>query len=216
MLDEETIARLNTRLENFERETSNQIVVAIFSKLPPDAEIAQYSTQVLREWKVGQAGKDNGVVLFIFKDDHKVFIATGRGMEGALPDFTCKQIIHNEIVPRFKAGDFAGGIDAGVTAIISATKGEYKGNGKTHGDHASETSSGVPLLFLLGFVIFFITVARRASSQRGVLVNRGGYVPLGGGFFGGGSGGGWGGGGGGGGFSGGGGSSGGGGAGGSW
>lgn len=219
VLDERTVSQLNSRLETFERETSNQVVVAIFGKLPVGAEIAQYSTQVFRSWQVGQAEKDNGVVLFIFKDDRKLFIATGRGMEGALPDVICKQIIENEIVPRFKAGDFPGGIDAGVSAIIAATKGEYHGNGKTAGDGQKSGSSsiGFGTILMILWVLFYL-IPRMRRSGRDVLVNRGGYMPYGGGFFsGGGSSGGssWGGGGGGG-FSGGGGSSGGGGAGGSW
>ncbi len=218
VLDEQTASQLNSRLETFERETSNQVVVAIFGKLPVGAEIAQYSTQVFRSWQVGQAEKDNGVVLFIFKDDRKLFIATGRGMEGALPDVICKQIIENEIVPRFKAGDFPGGIDAGVSAIIAATKGEYRGSGKTANDGMETDPSSS------GFVKFWIALAviyllwRLFFGRRDVMMNRGGYSSYGGGFFGNGgssSGSSWGGGGGGG-FSGGGGSSGGGGAGGSW
>ena len=216
VLDEQFVSQLNSKLETFERETSIQLVVAIFSKLPPGAEIAQYSTQVFRAWQVGQADKDNGVVLFVFKDDHKLFIATGRGMEGALPDVVCKQIIEGEIVPRFKTGDLAGGIDAGLSAIIAATKGEYHGTGKTANDGKTESSSsGFSTFWMVLVVAFFLW--RLLSGRRDVIMNRGGYSSYGGGFFGsGGSSGGssWGGGGGG--FSGGGGSSGGGGAGGSW
>jgi len=75
---------------------------------------------------VGQKHKDNGVVLFVFSQDRKMFIATGRGLEGALPDATCKTIITQEIVPRFKQGDFSGGIDAGVTALMAAAQGSTK------------------------------------------------------------------------------------------
>lgn len=220
-LDEETTARLNTRLEDFERETSNQLVVAIFANLPDQAEIAQYSTQVFRAWKVGQADKDNGVVLFIFKDSRKLFIATGRGLEGALPDVLCKQIIENEIVPRFKAGDFSGGIDSGVTAIISATKGEYVGTGKTVADGENTVfGPGMIFSFFQGLIILIVLIKlmKRIFGGGDTVMNRRGYTTTGGGWLsGGGSSGGssWGGGGGGG-FSGGGGSSGGGGAGGSW
>ncbi len=218
-LDETQIGRLNARLENFERETSNQLVVAIFSRLPPQAEIAQYSTQVFRTWQIGQAGKDNGVGLFIFKDDRKLFIATGRGLEGALPDLTCKQIIDNEIVPHFKAGDFPAGVEAGVDAIIAATQGENRGTGKTVDESRQKqaSSSGLGGWIVIAFVILYVFSALRRGS-RNMLVNRRGYRSFGGSWISGGnsSGGGWGSGGGGGGFSGGGGSSGGGGAGGSW
>ena len=104
---------INQQLEQFERETSNQIVVAIYPSLPPDAEIAQYSTDTYNAWGVGQKGKDNGAVLFVFVNDHKMFIATGRGLEGALPDAICKKIITQVIAPPFKQGNYAGGIQAG-------------------------------------------------------------------------------------------------------
>ena len=185
VLSEEFVSQLNSRLETFERETSNQVVVALFSKLPPGAEIAQYSTQVFRSWQVGQAGKDNGVVLFVFKDDHKLFIATGRGMEGALPDVTGKQIIESEIVPHFKTGDFAGGIDAGVSAIMAATKGEYHGTGKTANDgKTGSSSSGFSKFWMALLIVYFLW--RLFNGRRDVMMNRGGYSSYGGGFFGGG------------------------------
>lgn len=219
VLDEATVAALDTRLADFERETSNQVVVAIFASLPVGAELAQYSTQVFRAWDVGQAEKDNGVVLFIYKNDRKLFIATGRGMEGALPDVTCKSIIENEIVPKFKAEDFAGGVSAGVESILAATKGEYKGTGKTVGEGEGSQSEGFPWWFIIFFVVAFLTIRKLAlGQQKDVVLNRRGYNTFGGGWLSGGSsnsGSSWGGGGGGG-FSGGGGSSGGGGAGGSW
>ncbi|MEO7931937.1 MAG: TPM domain-containing protein [Chthoniobacterales bacterium] len=217
VLDEAQIGQLNARLETFERETSNQLVVAIFSRLPANAEIAQYSTQVFRSWQVGQAGKDNGIVLFIFKDDRKLFIATGRGLEGALPDVTCKQIIDSEIVPRFRSGDFPGGIEAGANAIMAATRGEYHGTGKTVGESQKNEGGASGGWMVIAFFILFMLFALRRNG-RDVLVNRRGYSSFGGGWISGGgsSGGSWGGGGGGGGFSGGGGTSGGGGAGGSW
>lgn len=223
VLDEAQIEQLNTRLETFERETSNQVVVAIFASLPPGAEMAQYSTQVFRAWQVGQADKDNGVVLFVYKNDRKLFISTGRGLEGVLPDMTCRQIIENEIVPRFKAGDFPGGIQAGVESIIAATQGEYQGTGKTVGERKSSGSvegNSFSIMRVLIMLVVIIHLIRRFSRGRDTLMNRGGYSSLGGGWLGGGgsSGSSWSSGdrGSSGGFSGGGGSSGGGGAGGSW
>ena len=80
----------------------------------------------------GASKGDNGAILFVFVNDHQMFIATGRGLEGALPDITCKQIITNEIAPAFRNNDYAGGIQAGVNAMLAATRGEYQGNGQTH------------------------------------------------------------------------------------
>src|ERR1019366_8719968 len=93
VLDAATISTLNDQLEQVEKETSNQIVVAIYPSLPPDAEIAQYATDTYNAWGIGQKGKDNGALLMIFVNDHKMFICTGRGLEGALPDAICKNII---------------------------------------------------------------------------------------------------------------------------
>jgi uncharacterized protein len=156
---------------------------------------------------VGQKNKNNGAVLFVFVQDHKMFLQTGYGLEGVLPDALCKRIIDEQISPRFKAGDFAGGLTAGVNSIIAATKGEYQGNGTTADDQRHGKGSDlVPIVFVILFLI--IAFASRRGGYRS-----GGLLYWGGGWSGGASGGG---GGGGGGFSGGGGSSGGGGAGGSW
>jgi len=212
-------SQLNQKLEQFERDTSDQIVVAVFPKMQSDSSIEDYAVRVFRAWKVGQKDKNNGAVLFVFVQDHKMFLQTGYGLEGALPDITCKRIIDDEIAPRFKAGDFNGGLTAGVQAIMAAVKGEYQGNGTTVAESRGTGSTPInPALIFIAIIGFFILLSVIRSRRRG------GWFYTGGGWYGGGwgggGGGGWGGGGfsggGGGGFSGGGGSSGGGGAGGSW
>jgi uncharacterized protein len=205
-----TANRLNKTLEDFERDTSSQIIVAVFPKMQTDSSIDDYTVRVARAWKVGQKDKNNGAVLFVFVQDHKMFIQVGYGLEGALPDGLCKRIIDQEITPRFKQGDFDGGLSAGVAAMIAATKGEYKGTGRTvnNGQGGSSSISGgafITIVILIFALVIILNIFR--GSGRG-----GGWLIIGGG-----GGGGWsGGGGGGGGFSGGGGSFGGGGAGGSW
>lgn len=220
LLDDATSEALNQRLANFERETSNQIVVAIFPRLPQGAEMAQYATEVFHAWGIGQKGKDNGAVLFIFRADRKLFIATGRGLEGALPDATCKQIIESEIVPRFRRDDFAGGIQAGVNAMMAAARGEYVGTGKTvHDQEENSADRGNTIISVILFFIILAILLTIRNRMRGVVVTHGGYRTYGGGWTigsGGGFGRNMGGGGDSGGFSGGGGDSGGGGAGGSW
>jgi uncharacterized protein len=211
VLDGATLNAINSRLEQFERTTSNQIVVAIYSSLPPETDIAQYATYTYNAWQIGQKGKDNGALLLIAVNDHKMFICTGRGLEGALPDAICKNIITEEIAPRFKQGDYAGGIQAGVNAMIAATKGEYKGNGSTIDDQRGQGQELPPWLIVLIIIIFVIIISARGGGGFGgpIIYSSGGW---GGGGFSGGGGGGFGGGG----FSGGGGSSAGGGAGGGW
>src|SRR5262249_6327428 len=122
-------ARLNKTLEDFERQTSDQILVAVYPKMESDSSIEDYTVRAAQSWKVGQKGKDNGAVLFVFVQDRRMFIQVGYGLEGALPDALAKRIIETEIKPRFRAGDFDGGLNAGVTAILSAVRGEYKGTG---------------------------------------------------------------------------------------
>ncbi len=229
-----TALKLNGELEQFERDTSNQIVVAVFPKMQSDSSIEDYTVRIARAWHVGQKGRNNGAVLFVFVQDHKMFIQVGYGLEGALTDYQCKQIIENEIKPRFRAGDFTGGLAAGVHAMIAATKGEYKGTGSTvqqrqrQQPQANRNGNGgswwVAIFFFGVFWLLIRGLAKAfAGGGRGPRAYTGsGPVFFGGSDFGGGggsdSGGGGGGGGGGdsGGFSGGGGDFGGGGAGGSW
>jgi uncharacterized protein len=209
VVDSGALEQINSQLEQFEKDTSNQIVVAIYPSLPQDAELAQYSIDTYNAWNIGQKGKDNGALLMIFVNDHKMFICTGRGLEGALPDAICKNIITQVIAPQFKQGNYSGGIQAGVNAMIAATKGEYKGTGSTV-DEGKDSGQGIPWGVVIFFIIIFILSTRYGSSGAWagpVIYTGGGYRGGGGGFGGGGGGGG---------FSGGGGSSAGGGAGGGW
>ncbi|MDB6015543.1 MAG: hypothetical protein JWR19_32 [Pedosphaera sp.] len=224
-----TAQRLNQQLENFEKETSSQIVVAVFPKMQSDSSIDDYATRVFHAWKPGLKHQDNGAVLFVFVQDHKMRIATGYGLEGALPDAIDKRIIDEEIAPHFKKGDFDGGLTAGVTAMLAAAKGEYKGAGHTVAESQGRSGGGrgqrgSPVALFLGFIFLLIFLSiigrlfrgRSSSFLGGWMLGSGGF---GGGGWSSGGGGGWGGGdggGGGGGFSGGGGDTGGGGASGSW
>ena len=215
ILDAATLSAVNAQLARFEQATSNQIVVAIYPKLPPDADIAQYATMAYHAWGLGQKGQDNGALLFIFVQDRKMFIATGRGLEGALPDAICKNIITQVITPQFRQGNYAGGIQAGINAIFAATRGEYKGTGTTVRQRQGDANAIPDWVVIVGFILFFLaSVFIFPRFQSGPFIfTSGGF---GGGYGGGGGFGGGGGGGDSGGFSGGGGDSAGGGAGGSW
>lgn len=216
-----TDARLNQALEDFEKQSSCQIVVAIYPKLQTDTAMEDYTVRVFRAWGVGQKDKNNGAVLFVFVQDHKMRIATGYGLEGALPDALCKRILDDEITPRFRQGDYDGGLSAGVTAMMAAAKGEYKGTGRTVADnsarpHLPDIVVVILMIIVLISIIRGIGTFRRAGGfSAGWMIGSGGGGWSGGGGFGGGGfgGGGFGGGGG---FSGGGGSTGGGGASGGW
>jgi uncharacterized protein len=122
--------QLDAELTQFERATSNQIVVAIFAHMESASSIEDYTVRVAQSWGVGQRDKKNGAVLFIFSQDRKLYIQVGYGLEGVLPDARCKQIIANEITPYFRSGDYTAGVTAAVHALMAATRGEYHGTGR--------------------------------------------------------------------------------------
>jgi uncharacterized protein len=211
--------RFNEQLAQFERDTSNQVVVAVFPKMQSDSDIADYTQRVAQRWGVGQKERRNGAVLFVFIDDRKMFIQVGYGLEGPLPDATAFDITEYQIKPRFKAGDYEGGLATGIDLICKAIRGEYKGSGKTAAERGGSAAGGAAFFGFVVIILAFLILTRRSrAGGYGYSSRRGGpiFIPMG---FGGGSGGGgsWSSGGGGfSGFSGGGGSFGGGGAGSSW
>jgi uncharacterized protein len=218
----ETAEQLNRKLEDFERSSSSQILVVIFPKMQSDSSVEDYTVRVAQSWAVGQKAKNNGAVLSVFVQDHQLYLQVGYGLEGPIPDATAKTIIEQEIKPRLRAGDFDGGLTAGVNAILQAARGEYKGTGRTVAERGrGRSGGGVPFLLLVIVVLILIAAARRSQGTVYRRSGRSAWTGWPGGWGGGGWGGGGGGGGGwsgggGGGFSSGGGSFGGGGAGGKW
>src|SRR5215469_6632448 len=114
VVSKEAAYRFNEQLAQFERETSDQIVVAAFPKMQSDSSIEDYTQRVAQAWGVGQKDRRNGVVLFVFVDDRKMFIQVGYGLEGALPDVTAFDITERQIKPRFRVNDYDGGLATGV------------------------------------------------------------------------------------------------------
>ena len=199
---------LERKLADFEKETTNQIAVLLIPSLEGDS-LEDYSIRLAEKWKIGQKGRSNGVIFLIVKNDRKLRIEVGYGLEGTLPDALSGSILSNEITPRFKAGQFFLGIEAGLNAIVAATKGEYKPPKKRESrSRTSPWGMFLPVLLFFGLFASLNLVARRRHFHSGG--SRG--WTTGGGFWGGGSS--WGGSGGG--FSGGGGDFGGGGASGDW
>jgi uncharacterized protein len=209
-----TASALNAQLEQCERDSSNQLLVVVYPKMQSDSSIEDYTIRVAQSWGVGQKGRRNGAVLFVFINDRRMFLQVGYGLEPVLTDALSKRIIENELKPAFRAGDYEGGLRAGVSAMIAATKGEYKGTGTTVNDskNSAGNSSLLKLAAFFVFVLLFSFGRRRMSPLGALLLANSASSILSSGR----GGGGWSGGGGGGGFSGGGGSFGGGGAGGSW
>lgn len=170
-------ADLEYKLKTFEDSTSNQVVVAIVSTTK-EYEPADYAFALGRKWGVGTKDFNNGIVILVAKDDHKVFIATGYGLEGALPDATCKEIVENDIIPYFKDNDYYKGISNGIHDIIAATKGEYKSKPKSSG----KTTNWVFLvLFFLSLFCFAGFSRRRGWGGGTYFGGSGGFSSWGGG-----------------------------------
>ena len=117
-------AALTARLAAFEDSTSAQIVVLTIASLDGEV-LEEYATRVFRTWGLGQKGADNGALLLVARDDRKLRIEVGYGLEGDLTDARSATIIRNDIVPRFRDGDFEGGILAGTEAILASASGAY-------------------------------------------------------------------------------------------
>jgi len=117
------ISALTQRLRDLETRKGSQVAVLIVPTTQPET-IEQYSIRVAEAWKIGRRKIDDGALLVVAKDDHKLRIEVGYGLEGALTDVTASRIIGEVIVPRFRSGDFAGGISAGVDRMIAVINGE--------------------------------------------------------------------------------------------
>ncbi len=157
ILSQRTRSEIESTLERHEKRTSNQIVVLTISSLEGDI-LEEYSYRVASTWKLGTKENDNGVLLLIVKDDRKLRIEVGDGLEGALPDVTCGRIIRNEMVPMFKKGKYDEGVFAGVDAIIQAVAGEYSVNDPPERRATDDTMGIVFASLLFFFVVGLFTV----------------------------------------------------------
>ena len=154
---------LNEKLAQFERQTSDQILVYVDQHLPPDMSIEEMASEAVRKWGVGQKGKDNGAVLFVFVADRKMRIEVGYGLEGALTDAKSKWITSTIMKPEFQRGNYAAGIEKGVDAMLATIKGEpYKGSGRTVAETknaiASMTVSFIALVLTCVLPLAFIAL----------------------------------------------------------
>lgn len=177
---------LEDKLVKFDDSTSTQIAVVIIPSLG-DYEIADYNVQLGRAWGVGGKQFNNGVVLLIAKGNRKINIATGYGVEGALPDVTCKHIITDVIVPNFKGNDYYRGIDEGTDAIIKATRGEYKA---PEGYGKKPLTTGKVILVIIIFIIV-LSILSSGGGRGGSFMSRRGFRGFSGPVIFPGSGGGW-------------------------
>jgi len=136
--------KLTNELKEFERTDSTQIVILTIPSLEGQT-IEDYSIKVAETWKIGQKGRDNGIIFMVANKERKIRIEIGRGLEGRLTDLTAGRIIDLVVKPRFKRGDFNGGFVAGVAALIDATKGEFKADDRNQ----SKTKKSFPPFFTI-------------------------------------------------------------------
>ncbi len=129
MLTPGEVADLEEKLELEEKETSNQIVILTISSLEGEV-LEDFSIRVADQWKIGQKGKDNGVIILVAKDEKKLRIEVGRGLEGALTDLMSGRIIET-MKPEFRAGRYYDGLNLCVDSVVKAIKGEFKADKKT-------------------------------------------------------------------------------------
>jgi uncharacterized protein len=190
---------LNQKLAQYKDSTSNEIAVVIIPSLG-DYPIEDVALGILRNWGVGGKEHNNGAVLLIAKDDRKIRIEVGYGLEGAIPDITARSIIDNDLTPNFRADDYYRGIDQATDDIMKAAAGEYAAP-----KNANKKGKGFPFGVILFVIIILISIFRRGGGRGGGMISRRGFGGFGTGWLigsmmsgGGGSGGGWSGGGGGG------------------
>lgn len=143
--------RLNTRLLAFSQEKGSQIAVLIVPTTQPE-DIFSYSFRVADTWKLGRKGVDDGVLLVISVKDRKTHLQVGYGLEGAIPDARAKQILQDIIRPRFQAGDFPGGITAGIDAVIALVNGEQLPPPSAQNHRSGQQQNPVVLALVVGVI----------------------------------------------------------------
>ena len=207
LLSPATRSALDSRLEAYERTTGRQLVVWIGNTIG-GAPLDEFATRAFETWKIGRQGKDDGVLLIVLKDDRKIAIEVGYGLEDRVPDALASRIIREQMTPRLQAGDADGALTAGVDALLSAIEGKpFDSTAPPSAEPAPRKapSVGQIVFFVIAGILFLVLLVTHPQLALALLftIGRGGGGFGGGGFAGGG-------------FSGGGGRSGGGGARGSW
>ncbi|HUW91766.1 MAG TPA: TPM domain-containing protein [Bacteroidales bacterium] len=168
VLQASEVQALEDKLVAFSDSTSNQIAVVIVDDLK-GYDKSEFAYIVAKEWGIGQADFNNGLVVLVktksASSDGQIFIATGYGLEGPIPDIACADIIDREILPRFMKGDYYGGLNAGTDVLMSLASGEfsYADYGKQGG---SGSSGSVPVIVFIIFIIGIILLSSGNSNNK--------------------------------------------------
>lgn len=153
---------LEQKLAAFEQQQSNQVVLLTVPSLQGD-DINQFAIRVADQWKIGQKGKDNGVIIVLAQAEHKIRIEVGMGLQGVLPDITAGRIIRDVMRPYLRSGDYDRAIDAGIEAVMAATKGEFQA---TPGERKQRSNRGVASSFLTYLLFTGVAAAALGSVAR--------------------------------------------------
>lgn len=168
MLSIEEAAQISSDLDLYEKATSNQIFILTIPSLEGQV-LEEFSIKVAESWKAGQKLKDNGIIILLVKNDRKIRIEVGRGLEGAVTDLVSGRIIREEMSPRLKEGKNALALQAAIDKIKLAVKDEYKGDGtsaasRSSGTTASPSADGPDATKLGIACVIFLVVAGIASA----------------------------------------------------
>jgi len=164
MLPPEAESRIETLLKDLEEKDSTQVVVLTVPSLAGDS-LEDFSMRVAERWKIGRKGLDNGAILVIARDDRKVRIEVGYGLEGRLTDITAGRIIRDRIVPEFRAGRFDQGVLNGVVALTEVVRGEFQASGQPPA--ASGAKDLMPFLLIFVFMVFTMGRTSRLLGAAG-------------------------------------------------
>ncbi len=170
LMSRETRTRLEQELKDFERSDSTQVVILTVESLEGDV-LESFSIKVAETWKIGQKGKDNGVILLAVKKERKTRIEVGRGLEGRLTDLTAGRIVQLVINPQFKRGDFDAGFLSGIRAVIDATRGEFKADKVKRASSTRGIASSFMPLIVFGAVCLLILgrISRPLGAGAGLI-----------------------------------------------
>jgi uncharacterized protein len=158
VLTQEQVSALNSKLKNLEATDSTQLAVLIIPSLEGEV-LEDYTMRVVKAWELGQKATNNGALLFISKNDRKIRIEVGYGLEQVLTDLASDTIIRHEIAPRFKEGNFYEGIDAGVTGIIQTIRGVYQATPDQYRESRPKRGGFFNLLIIFLFPLLWILSA---------------------------------------------------------
>ena len=159
LLSKDAVARIESKIAAHEAQSSDQIAVAIFPSLEGES-LEDFSIELARQWKIGTKEHDNGVILLVFPEDRRTRLEVGYGLEGRLTDAISSRILRQILTPRFREGDFDGGVEEAIDAVIRIIRGEYQAVPK---EEPKGTQLGTILFW--GFILLFLFAMSRAPRK---------------------------------------------------